>query len=47
MSAIFGAEGRRVCSQVLKEFSEEYGQQMADALKSWENTNFNCVESMD
>ena len=47
VSAIFGAEGRRVCSQVLKEFSEEYGQQMADALKSWENTNFNCVESMD
>lgn len=39
--AIFGQEGEAVNSQVLEDFREDYGQEMADRLCSYRYTNFN------
>lgn len=41
VGAIFGAAGERVASGVLEDFAASYGEQMADALAAWKNTNFN------
>lgn len=40
-AAIFGAEGERINSQVLQDFAQEYGAEMADILYSYRDTNFN------
>lgn len=42
-AAIFGAEGEAVNAQVLKEFQEDYGKEMADTLAGYRTTNFNVI----
>lgn len=42
--AIFKEEGVKVNEQVLKDFMEEYGQEMADAIWKYRNTNFNVCD---
>ena len=41
--AIFGAEGEKVASQVLNDFAQDYGQQMADTIAAYQNVNFNVA----
>lgn len=41
--AIFAEKGEQVNTQVLKDFTDEYGQEMADKLVSYKNTNFNVT----
>ncbi len=43
-AAIFQAEGERVNVQVLRDFTEDYGQEMADTIWSYRNTNFNVCD---
>lgn len=40
-AAIFGAEGEQINEQVLQDFREEYGADMADRLAAFQGTNFN------
>lgn len=42
--AIFKEAGAEVCNQVLKEFTKEYGQEMADILCTYRYTNFNICD---
>lgn len=42
-AAIFGSEGEAVNAQVLADFSEEYGKDMADVLTGYRGTNFNVA----
>lgn len=42
--AIFQAEGEDVVNQVLKDFAEDYGQEMADILVKFRETNFNVCD---
>jgi len=41
ITAIFGKQGEDICSAVMQDFSDTYGQDMADELNSWKDTNFN------
>lgn len=43
VGAIFAGKGEEINNQVLKEFAEEYGQEMADKLASYKHTNFNVT----
>lgn len=43
-AGIFGAEGKEINAQVLKEFEADYGKEMADALKKYEGTDFNVAD---
>lgn len=43
-AAIFGSEGERINADVLKDFEEEYGKEMADALAKYRGTNFNVCD---
>ncbi|MCR5449594.1 MAG: L-2-amino-thiazoline-4-carboxylic acid hydrolase [Solobacterium sp.] len=42
--AIFLSEGKEVVENVLKVFTEDYGQEMADTLVRYRNTNFNVCD---
>lgn len=42
-AAIFGAEGEEINAQILKEFAEDYGKEMADILAGYRGTNFNVI----
>lgn len=42
-ASIFGEEGEAVNQRVLKDFKEEYDQEMADKLVSYKFTNFNVI----
>lgn len=42
--AIFGEEGKETAEQVLRDFADEYGEEMADILRSYEGTNFNVAD---
>lgn len=42
-TSIFGAAGEAVCTKVLTDFAKDYGQEMADILCSYRNTNFNVI----
>lgn len=42
---IFEDEGEKLCGQVLGDFENEYGKEMADVIRSYEKVNFNiCLE---
>ena len=42
---IFEDEGEKLCGQVLGDFENEYGKEMADVIRSYEEVNFNiCLE---
>ena len=41
--AIFGEKGAQVNSQVLGDFADVYGQDMADTLTKYKHTNFNVI----
>jgi hypothetical protein len=43
-SAIFKADGEAVAQKVLEDFRKDYGSEMADALLSYRNTNFNVCD---
>lgn len=43
-SAIFGAEGETVNLQVMEDFKEEYGEEMAGILAGYRHTNFNVCD---
>lgn len=43
-AAIFGAAGEAVNSAVLEDFRNTYGDEMADTLASYRNTNFNVCD---
>lgn len=43
-SAIFQAEGAKVNEQVLNDFKQDYGKEMADTIWSYRNTNFNVCD---
>ena len=40
-AAIFGAEGETVNLEVMEDFKNEYGEEMAGILAGYRNTNFN------
>lgn len=42
-ASIFGAEGEAVNAEILKEFGQDYGQDMADTLAGYKYTNFNVI----
>lgn len=42
-AAIFGSEGEEVSAQVLQDFADEYGREMADILAGYRYTNFNAA----
>lgn len=42
--AIFGAEGEAAGRQVLQDFADEYGENLADILMGYSDTNFNLAE---
>ena len=42
-AAIFGDEGQQVAQQVLEDFAQDYGQQMADAVAGYRDVNFNVA----
>ena len=42
-AAIFGAEGQALAAQVLREFADDYGKQMADAVAGYRDENFNVA----
>ncbi len=44
-SAVFGSRGDRVNERVLRDFARDYGQEMADTLMKYENTNFHVCGS--
>ena len=39
--AIFKAEGKEVVGEVMRDFTKEYGQEMADTIMNYKYTNFN------
>ena len=41
--AVFGEEGKGISAKVLNDFGEEYGQEMADILAGYQDTNFNMA----
>lgn len=41
--AIFQAAGQEIVAKVLADFTEDYGKEMADALMSYKDANFNVV----
>lgn len=43
ITAILGAQGYFMASNVLKYFEEDYGKEMADAILSFQNINFNLI----
>ena len=43
-AAIFQAEGEAVNAEVLADVAAEYGQEAADTLMKYRNTNFNVCE---
>ncbi len=42
--AIFGAEGRKISAAVLDDFQKEYGQEMADKIMRYKDTNFSVTD---
>ena len=44
VDTIFGAQGREISTAVLQDFAAEYGQEMADKLMEYKDTNFNCAD---
>lgn len=40
---IFGDEGVKASDLVLEDFAKEYGQEMADAIAGYKDTNFNIA----
>jgi hypothetical protein len=44
ISAIFGEEGIALSEAVLRDFAEDYGQEMADVLRTYENVNFDLID---
>ena len=42
--AIFGEEGTELAEKVLADFSETYGKEMAQTLRSYADTNFNVLD---
>lgn len=43
-AAIFQAEGEKVNEQVLRDFEQDYGKEMADKIWSYRHTNFNVCD---
>jgi hypothetical protein len=43
-SAVFQAEGEKVNDQVLEDFAQDYGKEMADVIWGYRNTNFNVID---
>ena len=41
MTAIFGVEGDALGARVLQQFTQDYGDEMAERLLSYRDTNFN------
>ncbi len=44
VEAIFLADGKAIVAQVLDDFAKEYGQEMADTLMKYKDTNFNVCD---
>ena len=42
-TAIFGAEGQQAAAQVLKDFAQEYGEQLADTLVGYRDVDFDAA----
>lgn len=42
-AAIFGEEGEQVAQQVLEDFAQDYGREMADVLAGYRDVNFNVA----
>jgi hypothetical protein len=43
-AAIFGEEGEKINKTIIEEFAEDYGQELADVIKGYQNTNFNVCD---
>ena len=43
-AAIFGTEGEEISAKVMQDFTDTYGQDMADTLASYRDTNFNICD---
>ena len=41
--AIFGEDGKKISKKVLADYAAEYGQEMADILAGYADTNFNMA----
>lgn len=41
--SVFGKDGKAVCESVLKDFADEYGQEMAEILAGYREENFNTI----
>lgn len=42
VKGIFGEEGAALCREVLEDFTNMFGTEMTEILRSYENENFNC-----
>ena len=42
--ANFKAEGKEVGGEVMRDFTKEYGQEMADTIMNYKYTNFNVCD---
>ena len=40
---VFGEDGKVISEKVLKDFADEYGQEMAEVLAGYKDTNFNVA----
>ena len=44
VTAIFGAEGEQIGAKVLRDFTDDYGKEMADILVGYRHVNFNVAD---